>query len=485
MRKENFSHYSRLIMLFLAFGFLAGCATTVKVVEVKVVNMIPATLSAETNQDSEPFIAVDPTYSERVVATAFTPNPSGTASGLAPVYVSTDDGDTWTLRMIVPSAGALGGTGDITVATSGVVGRLYGGILRVPGFLLLNTLQTNDFVAGPPMTTLTNRTLVDQPFIQATTVGGNDRVYVGNNDFNAPGGRTATIDLSLDSGATFNSIRIEPRGTAGQDGPSIRPSIARDGTVYAAYFGWRAFSAGIATTDVVVVRDDNGGNVASPFQDLTDPSDGLSGRLVVQNVTIPWNLGFALGFERIGSSLSIAVDPNNSSTVYIAWADQIGTGYIYTIHVRRSTDRGVTWSDDLRAVTNATGFSLAVADNGTVGFLYQQFVGSGATSQWFIHLEQTRDGFASTHDNILTKFSGNSPIRLFGPYLGDYNCLLAVGEKFRGIFSASNLPDMDSFPNGITFQRFANFTTNTLLDGADNPVNISIDPYYFEVTAIE
>src|SRR2546430_7265108 len=124
-------------------------------------------------------------------------------------------------------------------------------------------------------------------------------------------------------------------------------------SVYVAYFGWRSFSGGIAVSDVVVVRDDVGASGSNSFQALTD-TDGLPGRQVVRNITIPFSNAPTLGQERIGSTLSIAVDPNNSGTVYLAWADRVGTGDIYTIHVRRSTDRGATWSGDLRTITNAT-----------------------------------------------------------------------------------------------------------------------------------
>lgn len=458
--------------------------------KIKVVNMIPRRQSGETNQDSEPFLAVD-TNPQRMAGTAFTPNPFGTSSGLAPIYVSEDGGGTWRLNMIVPSAGALTGTQDITVATTEVARRLYGGILRVPGNFLLNTLRTNDFTASTPMTVLSSRTNVDQPFVQATTpsdtVGCDcDRVYVGNNDlalhtFFGGNGRTATVDVSLDGGSTWNSIRIEPRATLGQDGPSVRPTIARDGTVYVAYFGWRSRSGSIRTSDVVVVRDDNGATGPNPFQALTDPADGLAGRLVVQNVSIPWNTGSALGQERIGSTLSSAVDPNNSSTVYIAWADRVGTGDIYTTHVRRSTDRGVTWSGDLRTITNATCVALAVADNGTVGLLYQQLTGTGASSRWVTHLEQTRNAFSTFKDTILATVPNNTPARVFGPYIGDYNFLLAVGDEFQGVFSANNTPDLANFPQGVKYQRRANFTSKTLLDLSGNSVAISIDPYYFSV----
>src|SRR5438132_5752707 len=84
---------------------------------VLVVNMIPRSLSAEINQDSEPTLAVNPANPNQIVGTAFTPNPAGGAT--APVFVSNDGGKTWTLNAIVPSGvnpffGSA--TGDITVS---------------------------------------------------------------------------------------------------------------------------------------------------------------------------------------------------------------------------------------------------------------------------------------------------------------------------------------------------------------------------------
>jgi len=135
--------------------------------------------------------------------------------------------------------------------------------------------------------------------------------------------------------------------------------------------------------------------------------------LVATGRTIPWanpwpNPG-PLGQERIGSSLSIAVDPNDSKTLYIAWADRSGSD-IYTLHLRRSVDRGQTWSGDLRTLSNATNPALAIAENGTAGFLYQQVTGSGGTARWATHLEQTRDAFAHIKDTVLANTPANCPI---------------------------------------------------------------------------
>jgi hypothetical protein len=449
---------------------------------VRVVNMIPASLAAEANQDAEPFLAVHPADAGIMAASVFTPNPAGPTSTTAPIFVSQDTGKTWALRATVPSAVT---TADMTEAFDAGNGDLYAGILRSSGSLALNELVSHDVLSNTLMTVQASRSNVDQPFTRATTVGEADRVYIGLNDFDAtPSERTATVDVSLNGGAAYASSRLESRATAGQDGPSVRPTVAADHTVYVAYFGWRSFTANVATSDVVVVRDDNGAVGPSRFRDLVDAGDGLPGRIVAHNVTIPFSNAPTLGQERIGSTLSIAVDPNHSATVYLAWADRVGSGDIYTIHLRRSSDRGVTWSGDLRTVTNATNASLAVADNGTVGFLYQQVSGSGSTSRWVMHFERSTDGFATDSDLVLATVPASTPAPQFLPYLGDYTGVVAVGAEFRGVFSANNTPDSTDFPQGVVYQRGANFTTHTLLDGAGGAVAVSIDPFYFSVPVL-
>jgi len=198
-------------------------------------------------------------------------------------------------------------------------------------------------------------------------------------------------------------------------------------------------------------------------------------------VQIPWSNAPTLGQERIGSTLSLAVDPNNSSTVYVCWGDRVGNGDIYTLHVRRSADRGVNWSGDLRTLTNATDCALAVANNGTVGLLFQQV----AAGRWVTHLQQTRNAFTNVQDAILATVPANAPTPRFLPYIGDYNYLLAIDNQFRGIFSANNTPDRSNFPSGVRYQRRVNFTTKQLLDNAGNNVLISIDPFYFSVTVMQ
>ncbi|HET9519944.1 MAG TPA: hypothetical protein VFO73_02740 [Candidatus Limnocylindrales bacterium] len=457
-----------------------------------VVNIIPNIFSGETNQDSEPNLAIDPADPRRIAASAFTPDPLGGAN--APVFVSVDGGLTWSLNNIVPST-AGNATGDITLGF-GHGGRLYAGILRRPGGLRLNILRTTNFTSPTVMDVLVDRTGsgVDQPYVEAARVfrgsaAGRDRVYVGNNDFNAASGRTATVDVSLDgaaatppSPANFNARRIEPRATNGQDLPPIRPAVHIDGTIYAAYFGWRTG----ALTDVVVARDDNWAAGATQFTNLTDSGDGLAGQRVVTGVNVPFENFQTMGMERlVASDLSVGVDPRDSSRVWVAWGDRPGGTTNLTLHVRRSTDRGQTWSADLRTIPNAKAPAICVNSRGRVGFLYQQLTGAVPNQRWVTRIERTGDDFATFGADVLATVPANAPAPTFLPYLGDYVDLKSPGKDFCGIFSANNTPNNANFPTGIQYQRNANFATQTLFaaDGI-TPVNVSIDPFFFLLTEL-
>src|SRR5262245_18408931 len=455
---------------------------------VQVVNMIPASLSNETNRDSEPNVAVNPANTLEIAASAFTPDPMG--SGTGPIFVSTDGGATWALNVVLPGGNP---TADTMLRFGTISNVLYAGILRFDNGNM-NLLRKAGFTTAGAMAVLVNRANEDQPYTEAGTLllgAGQDRVYVGHNDFGAPAGRTASAEASLDAAtapapAGFVTDRLEVRATSGQDGPPIRPAVHHDGTIYAAFLGWRGSGAGgTITSDVVVVRDDNWAAGATPFTALLDSGDGLAGVRVATGITLP-PFASLLGTQRVGSQLAIAVDPRDHRIVYIAWPDG-STAAAYTIHLRRSVDGGQTWTADLRTVGPATNPCLAINVRGKVGFLYQKLVNPGTGNRWETHLELSADGFASAPTDLILANVPDQNGTYAGPNpIGDYAGLVAVGKHFYGVFSGNNTPTMANFPQGVTYLRNVNWATNTLL-GTDGvtPVVASIDPFFVRVTEIE
>jgi hypothetical protein len=462
--------------------------------EVTLVNMIPVSLSGEHEQDSEPCLAVNPADPRQMAASVLNATPAGRLP--TPIFVSSDGGNTWRLNNIVPGVPGGSTIGNMTLcfATSG--NSLYAAAVQVSGTqLVLNVLRTGTFLDSALMSVLNQRRNVDNPFILAVSNQGKDRVYVGINDFQArPAPRTATVDVCDDAGsagARFTPARIEVRNTDRQDGSRIRPVAHPEGTVYAAYYGWRSivgeFASGMLdiTTDVVVVRDDQGATVEPRFEDLIDRDDQLYGQRVVQGVKVLFQQSGLPqgGQQRINGTLSLAVDPRpgNSGTIYLAWGDREG-GYAFVLHVRGSTDRGANWSpDDLLTVRSATNAALAVNSEGTIGLLYQRLIGTDSSRRWVTHFRKSQDGKTWT-DLVLAQTPANTPAKEFDPYLGGYDFLLAVGKDFYGIFSANNTPDPSSFPSGVRFQRNHDLNAKRLLD-RDNAtaVPISIDPFFFQI----
>lgn len=458
---------------------------------VRVVNMIPAFQSGETNQDSEPNLAVNPERPTDMVATAFTPAPNPPGGGFAPIYVSTDGGRSWQFRYVVPGGPS---TRDITVGFATTGGVLYAGILNGQSNARMQILRTPTFAGNAPMTVLVDRSLEDQPWVVAGSVVINgrslDRVYVGSKDAQSRPfvGAVAAVDVSLDAAATPppSGFRETPLGL--RRGPFSLPptriAIHPDGTVYAAFMHvTRAYGDGNNFDfEVIVRRDDNWGDNADPFSHLARPFQPTPGVLVSRGFA-RWNA--IVGQERTGADLAIAVDPNDSSTVYVAWCERSGgpSGTDWRLNVARSNDRGLEWTPVYEVTPIAKNPALAINSEGRVALAYQQFTGS----QWVTRLELTRNAWATPAEmKVLHQAPSNVPVANGLPYIGDYIRLLAVGNDFYGVFSGNNTPDLANFPNGVSYQRNANFTTRVLLntDGV-TPVATSIDPFFFQWSRIK
>jgi hypothetical protein len=476
----------------------------------KIVDVIPVSMSGESRQDVGASIAVNPNNTNEIVIATLTTDPNGGPN--APVFVSTDGGNTWSVKTIIPGDGPVG-TGGITVKYGRNSNELYSAIVKGNVPYQLAILRTLDPAAGALMTTVDDTgDNVEQPYVAVGTVpsgpnAGKDRLYVGLNDLDATGpfgsGLTSSIRQTMDAlspAPVFNSILLDRRPktpgalqdlTPPRNGPQVRPAVHKDGTVYAVFYSWKTWAdtgqgPALVTSDVVVVRDDNWGQSADPYGSLLDSGDAVAGQRVAQNV--PLLFDGTLGFEQIGGDLSIAVDPANSSIVYVAWTEwQQGTAGNQTtiwLQVRRSTNRGQTWSyAGLPAVRNAKSPGLAVNDNGQVGLIYQQLTGTGNNQRWETHLAFSQDALLWSDTVLATVIAANyTPFDIYN-FVGDYTNIMAVGNNFYGVFCAFNNPAAQYFPQGVTFQRNHNYNS---LFGVDDltPVAPSVDPFFFETPYI-
>jgi hypothetical protein len=179
--------------------------------------------------------------------------------------------------------------------------------------------------------------------------------------------------------------------------------------------------------------------------------------------------------------------------VYAAWGDSSTSDHL-TLNVMGSSDGGQTWRS-LLTVPNATNPALAVDDSGRVGFLFQQLGADSATQRWITRLLVAPAGgdFTSPREFVLANTVANPSVVRFQPFIGDYVELHASGTTFLGVFSATNHPNPEDFPNGYFFQREWSPVLGYRIVQRHAPLPMgqlvevapSIDPYFFSVGPAE
>ena len=481
-------------------------AAPTAVAQVSVVNVVPRRMSGETGANPEPTIAVNPVNPAHMAIGVVIPGDEFCIAGQrAALYVSQNGGRSWTYACVFPRF-----AGDIEpfdiALRYGPDGVLYATHLSNIDSLTLRILDAVHPIGPDPMTKRFEQMHVDQPWIEVIGVRDTVEVIVSGNDK-----QLASVDSVKGTGIFFLSrgVRrtglqfspqlVEHRNITGQN-YAIRLAGHRDGTLYAIYYSPRGFEA--ESLDVVVARDDSAGRGKEAFgalRDLTregEPGrgsrcterDGRIGFRIARCRAVPFDIVHDTLFgqeRRVAANLSIAVDPRNSRTVYAAWADSVGDAH-YTLHVRRSTDGGQHWSDDIFVVHNATNPALAIDAKGTVGFAFQELRGVADSTRWVTQLVLSDDAFKTVRRFTLATVPAGSPLAFMFPYIGDYMQLVALGTTFYGVFSAANTPKRDHFPNGVVFQRRVDFSRHRLLDLDGKPLlDESIDPFFYRVGKAE
>jgi hypothetical protein len=441
-----------LLLLLLAGGSLSAGS-------VSVFDVIPASMSAEAEQNSEPSLAINPAHPSQIVLGAFG------STGTGYFFSTLNAGSAWTLADSFPIF-------DKTLAYSRDGQTLYTSFIDDSFAIGLkaNGALIDSYPVG------------DMPWVVTGAAG---RIYIGfNNTDEAVNGASAMVRVSTDRGASFSNTVIDRVGAPDYDNPAVRVAANGD-RVYAAFI---RFNSVISTlpdntyrnAEVVVVRDDQGATGASKFSVL-----GASGAGTVV-VDVPWIDDFS-GIQannRIGADLSLAVDPHNPDRVLIAYQSS-PSPTISNLVVSESLDGGAHWTTRTTLSAQSSALpALSILDDGTVGLLYETENLGFAEPHFLV----TRNDFANFTDTVLAHSDKAIVPVEFQPYLGDYFDLQSAGLTFAGTFAAPTIDDgtLGVFPNGVTFLRSYSGAPGTpsfaLNDGLGNPVANSIDPFFFTQT---
>jgi hypothetical protein len=530
-----------LLVAFVTIGAIRQSGGTLTVV-----NLIPASLSHDSAANHEPYLAVNPTSPNIMVATVHNLGRGFCKStSHAPLLVSIDGGSNWRVVCALTTADAQN-VQDGTVQFSPDGNALFAGTLRWRAALAEDQPSTgnvvdayiqgirksdlpegewasmvNELASWPdagddtPMTILLKRKHTDQPILATAATGGNQVVAVGANDFHMwsdnPSSicRTGSVYLSTapfdKDGFTSHCVARRLIANTMPRTPAVRTAVHRDGTVYALFY--RPVLTG-DRVDVVVVRADGDQlQSADPFTALkdlpdgdTDESaagtesadcdrhDGKPGIRVATCVPNPFKVASNdFGQERrVQSQLSVVVHPTNSSTVYIAWASSVrgADAPRLHLHVQVSTDRGETWSDRNGViVANAINPSLAIAADGTVGLLYQRLT-DGTCPVNPVRWETRIDLFdANLTSPVSTQLAS---VKACAPARVG---VPYIGDYLRLQAVGNDFYGVFSASNDLatgTFPATLKFprrhSGTTLTDKDGNVVPVSIDPFFFKLT---
>ena len=481
---------------------------------VSVVNMIPWSQSHEEDHNAEPTLALNLTNTNRLAAAVHGAGAQFCSTNLSAILVSTNGGNTWALKCVVAKGAAPNGDFSMRFSSDGL--WLYLAYIKTYStYSALNVVRKeNAFLTDiKPMTLLVpEEPFMDQPQLRAWPASSATGLVIAATDLfgSLCPRRRSPIALGavpnfLGTWATPVCVPTRPDGV---ERLSTRLALNADGTAYAAYIDMeeipeycrlRRLAVTCAHGSVIVARSNIKGTSLPTLSDLNEAANagadrcdlgGVAGdalriatcRVIPNQPGRNWEFGQE---RRITSALSIAVDPNNSSRVFVAWGDSSIDGSRQTLHTRVSDDKGLTWSRDLIVVPSATNPTLAIDGQGRVGFAYQRYVVKESGARWETHFLLTNDDFRSHTDFLLADAPADYPFSILPvlPYIGDYMDLIAFGDTFYGVFSANNDPSPSGtvFPFGVSWSRRIVAGKLRRKTGSAE-VEPSIDPFFYKIT---
>jgi hypothetical protein len=437
-------------------------ATTVFVRDTVVSNTDPTLTNTDTFNDGETTIAINPANTNEIVISAF----SGSWGANAPIWHSTDGGNTWTKRFTVPVPTGLGpgcpcdqvfdyGRGNRLSGTFLKSGDIYSGTTTNP-----TSSAAWGWLASMGVAVPTNSTGIgnsDQPWLlvnRDTATAAQDNVYAAYDDFSmlprgmqiavAQGSNPPNFTIDNSAGTSLNCIG----GNCVNPGHRLAVDTG-NGTVYSLF------------QDLVTGLNPGGFfNLNYMLNRTTDSGatwglNGSASGIVVANAdTTQATTKFGTVNALLGGIDHATVDPTNGDVYYV-----YGTRDSVTLNNRlsiiRLTDDGlggltIGASSFVTGQVDAALPSVAVTSDGTVGVLHTTFDGfSGGFPQFTAHFATSTDQGATFSDNTLLTFlssatdDGNPGQRV----LGDYNQVKANGTTFYGVFTGNGVPLGRPFAN--------------------------------------
>lgn len=370
---------------------------------------------------SEPSLAVSPPY---VVVGFNDSNPISSLSGLA---------QSDTVGQAFADEGGVAGnqSGDAVVAVSRGGTFYYAMLSRtLAGLGSIGVSRSTDhgvtFGAPVDASTTANGTanFQDKEWLTVDTTGGahDGNVYLAWTNF-ANSFATAQIMFvrSTDGGLTWSAPLALSTAGPGLGHQGAMPSVAPNGDVYVVWLDR-------ATSQLLVRRSTDGGVAfANP----------VAGGGAVQAITqLPARLN---GNIRANSFPSIALDPH-SGAIYIAYPARTANDQA-NVYLTHSTDQGQTWSAPLQVnddggLTDQWMPSVAVADDGVVGVMFYDRRNDAANNLNIdVYLALSTNGGTTVLPNQRITTISFPPVvgvdpRINSTYMGDYNQMVAVGNRF-------------------------------------------------------
>jgi len=398
---------------------------------------------------NEPCIAVNPTNPQEIVISSFGYG-SWISNSTAQLWHSTNGGASWTIRFSVPTPVSSSGyfLDDQTYAYDSL-GVLHGAIyvLDTAGNDYIyhgTTTDVNTSAAwswnGTPISSID----VDQPWI---AISGNS-VAIAYDNFNpAYSFSEERVALSTDNGATFSpNLDLAVCSPAQVNTSIVNPGLRIAADNAGDFFilcGVRTNNNASGVPLINYRLNRYSGGIAWDF--TTAAADAIGGVAVANGPSRQGNnSSYSFGNINIllGNITAIAVNADGSR-VYVVYgisdANRIGHLFLQRFQASRSSLARSGGPLPLSSTNFSAALpSVAVANNGVVGVLFDEFDGTN----FHVRLALSLDGGSSVATNMdLYSFATNGMVLGYGTtpshnrLLGDYGCLTACGSAIYGAFA--------------------------------------------------